>query len=250
RYSRIAEVGLTFSPFAVQCLECLVFHHKSVKQIHRSELVFPHYTMDLDLLLTHINAVNLHTSSVNAGNAVVGSSSNNNTSRHYSDLQNNNSGTFTTTATVHERPNQLPVVKHLPPQPPARTSISGGSGGRHSCLNSPAHSPTSPTPSSPISAAPVPSKQHHHHSCRSVGNTGVALHPSNQHNHPHHPHHQLLQLPQLPTQYAAPLLYHMQTNRGSTIKRNSSYHGPNSLATKFRHSRAVRRPSGSLTYVR
>ncbi|CAG5122651.1 unnamed protein product, partial [Candidula unifasciata] len=36
----------------------------------------------------------------------------------------------------------------------------------------------------------------------------------------------------------------------SSIKRHSSYHGPHSLATKFQHSKTLRRPSGSFTYVR
>ncbi|XP_005093074.2 ras-specific guanine nucleotide-releasing factor RalGPS2 [Aplysia californica] len=42
----------------------------------------------------------------------------------------------------------------------------------------------------------------------------------------------------------------MQPSRGSCIKRHSSYHGPPGLASKFRAHKAVRRPSGSYTYLR
>nr|KAI8729124.1 hypothetical protein BgiMline_032245 [Biomphalaria glabrata] len=189
--------------------------------------------MDVDLLLTHINAVNIHAGNPTPSTIVVSASStrdnghfgvlhgsstrdNGHCNAHHGNGNNNDDSdeevdnrTFTV-ANANQRPKHLPIA-HLPPQPPPR-------GGQ---VRSPAHSPTSATPT--LTYSP------HRHLCHASSqqhggrNSGVTLHPgsihrNHQHLHPLHlPHQPLLQLPQLPTQYAAPLLYHMQPHLGSYL---------------------------------
>ncbi|KAH9507352.1 hypothetical protein Btru_057884 [Bulinus truncatus] len=193
--------------------------------------------MDLDLLLTHINAVNIHAGHLDPSSIVVNATSSSGPSRdnghcgghrrtnNNNDVGNNNNdddevGDVDNSAftAVNERPKQLPIA-HLPPQPPPRS----GDGPRQ--VRSPAHSPTSANP-----ASCTLTFASHRQGRIGSGGGGVTLHPGSTHrvvNHQHvHSHHlthqqqqqqQLLQLPQLPTQYAAPLLYHMQQSHHGVI---------------------------------
>lgn len=160
--------------------------------------------MDVDLLLTHIDAVHLRPGASNTSSIATSSSNSSNSS----DRQNNNSS-FSSGSLSSSSILRLPLqphqhVQHLPPQSPCRASYLNSCAGHNH----------------------APSSQHGHQQharyrpehitgCSLHRSASVHAHPQYHHHHHHCPQqqqerHQLLELPQLPHQYAAPLLYYMQ----------------------------------------